>query len=304
MIYTVTLNPSLDYIVWVEKFQTGIVNRTSRELIYPGGKGINVSLVLKNLGHDSTALGFTAGFTGEELGKRLNDMGIHTDFISVKRGLTRINVKIRSQKESEINGQGPFVDFMEVDLLYKMFEKLKDGDILVLGGSVPASMPGSIYMEIIERLSCKNIKIVVDTTRELLVNVLKYNPFLIKPNNHELGEIFGVELLSRDEIIKYAGKLKNMGAQNVIVSMAGDGAVMLTEEDEIYVSDAPKGIVKNSVGAGDSMVAGFLAGYLDSNDYKEAFKLGISAGSASAFCEELGDREAILAILNTHPFHI
>lgn len=304
MIYTVTMNPSIDYIVTVKDFHAGAVNRTSQEIIYPGGKGINVSMVLKNLGFNSTALGFTAGFTGDELRKKLKEFGISTNFIPVKKGLTRINVKIRSDKESEINGQGPVVDNEEITVLYNIIDQLQDEDILILGGSVPESMSSSIYMTIMERLVSKNVRIIVDTTRDLLVNVLKYRPFLIKPNNHELGEIFGRELKSKDEIIQYAKKLKDMGARNVLVSMAGEGAIMITEKDEIFVTEAPKGKVKNSVGAGDSMVAGFIAGYLNTKDYKEAFKMGVCTGSASAFSDELATKEEVINILNTHPFHL
>jgi 1-phosphofructokinase len=304
MIYTVTLNPSIDYIVSVHDFQTGIVNRTSKENIYPGGKGINVSMVLKNLGHDSTALGFTAGFTGEELSKRLKDKGINTEFIKVNKGNSRINVKIRSNEESEINGQGPLIDNNEINSLYERLDKLQEEDILVLGGSVPESMPPTIYMNIMERLSNKNIRIIVDATKDLLLNVLKFRPFLIKQNHHELSEVFGVELKSKEEIITYARKLRDMGARNVLVSMAGEGAVIVTEQDATYVTEAPKGIVKNSVGAGDSMVAGFIAGYLDTKDYKEAFKIGVCTGSASAFSEELATKEEVLNILNSHQFDI
>ncbi len=302
MIYTVTLNPSLDYIVTVPDFKAGAVNRITKELLYPGGKGINVSLVLKNLGLNSTALGFTAGFTGRELVRDLQQRGIDAGFIQVKKGLTRINVKIRSGKESEINGMGPVVDNQELLLLYNLLEKLKPEDILVLGGSVPESVPSTVYMEIMERLSRREIRIVVDATRELLLNVLKYNPFLIKPNNHELDEIFGAKLNTKEEILEHAKKLKEMGAQNVLVSMAGKGAVMVTERRETYFADAPKGKVRNSVGAGDSMVAGFLAGYLEKKDYKEAFKMGVCTGSASAFSEELATREEVLEIFNSHPF--
>ncbi|MDD3173142.1 MAG: 1-phosphofructokinase [Herbinix sp.] len=304
MIYTVTLNPSIDYIVSVNDFQTGRVNRTNKEIVFPGGKGINVSLVLKNLGYDSTALGFTAGFTGEELSKRLKEKGITAEFIKVKNGLTRINVKIRSKEESEINGQGPVIDISEINSLYEVLDMLQDDDILVLGGSVPESMSSSIYMGIMERLCKKRIKIIVDATKDLLVNVLKYKPFLIKPNNHELSEIFDLQLQSKEEIIIYAKKLKEMGAQNVLVSMAGEGAILVTEEDKIYVTKAPKGKVKNSVGAGDSMVAGFIAGYMDTKDYKEAFKMGVCTGSASAFSEELATKEEVLNILNTHQFNL
>ncbi|HWT76272.1 MAG TPA: 1-phosphofructokinase [Mobilitalea sp.] len=304
MIYTVTLNPSLDYIVTVQDFRTGTVNRTKDELIYPGGKGINVSIVLKNLGLESTALGFIAGFTGEELSRRLKEKGVTANFISVKEGLTRINVKIRSGEESEINGQGPVTSEKELETLLTILDQLQENDILVLAGSIPESIPSTIYRTIMERLSQKKIKTVVDATKDLLLNVLQYRPFLIKPNNHELSEIFGKELKSTQEIIQHAKKLKEMGAQNVLISMAGDGAVLITEQGDTYFSEAPKGILKNSVGAGDSMVAGFIAGYLNTGDYKEAFKMGISTGSASAFSEELATKEEVLGIYSTHKFNI
>lgn len=303
MIYTVTLNPSLDYIVSVQDFQVGIVNRTKDELLYPGGKGINVSMVLKNLGIESTALGFIAGFTGKELGRKLNEKGIYTDFISVKQGMSRINVKIRSNQESEINGIGPNISENEMDLLYEKLNQLNDEDILVLAGSIPESVPSTIYKDIMEKLIDKKIKIVVDATKDLLVNVLSYKPFLVKPNNHELGEIFGVELHSREDVIPYANKLREMGAQNVLVSMAGEGAVLVTEQGDVYITEAPKGKLKNSVGAGDSMVAGFIAGYLNSKDYKEAFKMGVCTGSASAFSEELATKDEVLNLLNSHKFN-
>ncbi len=296
MIYTVTFNPSLDYIVTVEDFKLGLVNRTSTELIYPGGKGINVSIVLKNLGFDNVALGFEAGFTGKEIIRLLNEAGVSHDFIHVDNGLSRINVKIRSSSESEINGQGPLIDNTHIQELYKKLDKLQKGDILVLAGSIPTVMPSSMYMDIMKYLSDKEVKIIVDATKDLLVNVLEYKPFLIKPNNHELGEIFGVELKTRDEVVEYAKKLKEMGACNVLVSMAGEGAVLVAQDGSVIKSKAPKGKVKNSVGAGDTMVAGFIAGYLTSNDYKEAFKTGVCAGSASAFSDKLATREEVEAL--------
>lgn len=303
MIYTVTFNPSLDYIVSVPNFRIGMVNRTSQELIYPGGKGINVSIVLKNLGLDNTAFGFIAGFTGEEVKRKLEAQGITTDFITVKEGLTRINVKLRSDEESEINGQGPSILEKDIMVLNTKLDSLKEGDVLVLAGSIPASIPDTIYMTIMKRLEQKKIKIVVDATRDLLVNVLKYHPFLIKPNRHELGEIFGLTLESVPEIVVYAKKLMEMGVQNVLVSMAGDGAVLITENGETFYSEAPVGTLRNSVGAGDSMVAGFIAGYLENRDYKEAFKMGVCTGSASAFSEKLATKEEVIKILNTHQFH-
>ncbi len=297
MIYTVTLNPSLDYIVSVEEFTLGRVNRTSKELIYPGGKGINVSMVLKNLGHESTALGFMAGFTGYEIARLLEEKGIESDFIHVEKGLSRINVKVRSNEESEINGQGPLMEQEDIETLYGKLGELQDGDILVLAGSVPDVMPKDIYMDIMKYVGTKDVRVVVDATKDLLLNVLPYKPFLIKPNNHELGEMFGVELHTTDEILEYAKKLQEKGARNVLVSMAGDGALLLTEDGESMVSAPPKGKVVNSVGAGDSMVAGFLAGYLENHNYEKAFYTGLCCGSASAFSEELATRNEVDTLL-------
>lgn len=298
MIYTVTFNPSLDYIVTVEHFRCGIVNRTQNEIIYPGGKGINVSMVLKNLGHENTALGFLAGFTGDKIEQLLKEKGISTDFIKVENGLSRINVKLRSDEETEINGQGPAIAASDIDALYRRLDMLKDDDILVLAGSIPDVMPSSMYMDIMTHLKEKNLKIVVDATRDLLVNVLCHRPFLVKPNNHELGEIFGVTLHDKAEVVAYGRKLQEMGAKNVLVSMAGDGAVLIAEDGNVFMAEAPKGELKNSVGAGDSMVAGFLAGYLESGSYGRAFQMGVCSGSASAFSEELATRAEVLALLD------
>ena len=259
MIYTVTFNPSLDYVVTVNHFKKGIVNRTVDERILPGGKGVNVSIVLKNLGFDNTALGFLAGFTGDELQRLMEEKGITTDFIRVEEGMSRINLKLRSDEESEINGQGPLIKQSDIDKLYKKLDSLKDGDFLVLAGSIPDVMPGSMYMDIMKYLENKKLNIVVDATRDLLTNVLQYRPFLIKPNNHELGEIFGVTITDKDDVVLYAKKLQKMGARNVLVSMAGDGAVLLTEDGCEYRAEAPKGKIVNSVGVGAFMVSGFIA---------------------------------------------
>lgn len=302
MIYTVTFNPSLDYIVTVPQFTCGVVNRTRKELIYPGGKGINVSMVLKNLGYDSTALGFLAGFTGDKLKSLLEEKGIRADFIVVKEGMTRINVKLRSEQETEINGQGPKIGTADIDRLYGQLDALKDGDILVLAGSIPDVLPQTIYMDIMKHLQTKNLRIAVDATKDLLANVLQYRPFLIKPNNHELGEIFGVEITEKEDVIRYARKLQEMGAQNVLVSMAGDGAVLVAEDKTVYQADAPKGEAVNSVGAGDSMVAGFLAGFLEQGDYRRAFAMGVCTGSASAFSEELAVKEDVMRLMEQNRF--
>ena len=302
MIYTVTFNPSLDYIVDVTDFKTGVVNRTTGEKIFAGGKGINVSMVLKNLGMSNTSLGFTAGFTGNEIKRLLAKKGVDTDFIEVEDGISRINVKLRSNEESEINGQGPVITEDNIKKLYEKLDCLKESDVLVLAGSIPDVMPSSMYMDIMKHLEGRGINIVVDATRNLLTNVLPYKPFLIKPNNHELGEIFGVEITDKDDVIKYAKKLQEQGARNVLVSMAGDGAVLVTEDGQEFKANAPKGKLKNSVGAGDSMVAGFLAGYLAKGDYAEAFKMGLCTGSASAFSDQLATREEVEQVRRSHIF--
>lgn len=293
MIYTVTFNPSLDYIVGVDNFELGMTNRTSYEQLLAGGKGINVSYVLKNLGFKSTALGFLAGFVGEEIKKRLTEDGINADFFMIEDGVSRINVKLKNIDGTEINGRGPDIKTYEVEELKAKINTLKEGDILILAGSIPQSMPDTIYMDIMNNLSDRGIDIVVDATNDLLMNVLAYKPFLIKPNNHELGEIFGVKLHTREDVIPYAKKLQEKGARNVLVSMAGTGAVLVTEDGNVYMSDAPKGTVINAVGAGDSMVAGFVAGYLETHDHEYAFHKGIAAGSASAFSEQLATKDEV-----------
>lgn len=300
MIYTVTFNPSLDYIVNVDHFKTGVVNRITKELIFPGGKGINVSMVLQNLGFDTTALGFMAGFTGNEIVRLLDVKGVKSDFIRVEEGNSRINFKLRSDEETEINGQGPKITEGNIKELYNQLDKLQKGDILVLAGSIPDTLPQSMYMDIMKHLEGRGIDIAVDATRKLLMNVLPYGPFLIKPNNHELGEIFGVELKDKDEIITYAKKLQEMGARNVLVSMAGDGAVLVSENGEEYKAESPKGKLVNSVGAGDSMVAGFISGYLETGSYKEALRKGLCTGSASAFSEELATKAEVEELIKTY----
>lgn len=296
MIQTITFNPSLDYIVKVDNLTLGRVNRTSTEEIYAGGKGINVSIVLKNLGIESNVLGFIAGFTGEEIQKKVNEFGCKTDFIKLNQGLSRINIKVKSDEESEINGGGPHINKEEINQLFCKVDELKDGDILVLAGSIPSSLPDNIYEEIMESVNNKSIKIIVDATGDLLVNVLKYKPFLIKPNTHELEEIFKVDLKTEEDIIIYAKKLQDKGAQNVLISMAGDGAILITSTGEVIKSGVPNGIVKNSVGAGDSMVAGFIAGYLNKENLQEAFKMGVATGSASAFSDGLATRDKVLEL--------
>lgn len=295
MIYTVTFNPSLDYIVAVENFACGTINRTVDEKIFPGGKGINVSMVLKNLGFENTALGFLAGFTGDRIEQLLEEKGVAADFIPVA-GMSRINVKLRSNEETEINGRGPAIADCDIKKLYEKLDVLKTDDVLVLAGSIPSTMPPTIYMDIMQHLQGRGVRIVVDATKDLLKNVLAYQPFLIKPNNHELGELFGAEIVDKTDVICHARKLQEQGARNVLVSMAGDGAVLLAEDGSVYQAEAPKGVVKNSVGAGDSMVAGFLAGYLEYGNYEDAFKMGLCAGSASAFSEELATKDDVLEL--------
>lgn len=297
MIYTVTFNPSLDYIVSVDGFTLGRVNRTTKELVYPGGKGVNVSLVLKNLGMENTALGFIAGFTGTEIERGLKEWGCLTDFIKIPEGMSRINMKLRSQEESEINGQGPKISEDALEELYRKLDAMEPGDVLVLAGSIPNSMPDSSYEQILARVQGRHIRSVVDATGDLLVNVLKYHPFLIKPNNHELEEIFHVPMDSKETIVTYAKKMQEMGAENVLISMAGDGAILVDADGGVWQSPAPKGKVVNSVGAGDSMVAGFITGYLKSQSYEEAFHMGICTGSASAFSERLATQEEVDGIL-------
>ena len=286
MIYTVTFNPSLDYIVSVDDFKLGLTNRTSSELMLPGGKGINVSTVLMNLGIENTALGFTAGFVGKEIIRRLHEMGVKSEFIQISEGVSRINLKLKSIDGTEINGAGPVISKDKVEELMKKLEQLGEGDVLFLAGSIPSSMPDDMYEQIMARLDGKGVMIVVDATKDLLVNVLKYHPFLVKPNNHELGAIFGVKLESLDEIEKYARELLAKGAQNVIISMAGDGALLVTSEGA-YFAKPIKGTVKNSVGAGDSMVAGFTGEFVKSKDAVEAFKWGVACGTATTFSDDL-----------------
>lgn len=299
MVYTITFNPALDYIMQVPECIAGEVNRTRSEKIMAGGKGINVSVVLNNMGVENTALGFVAGFTGGEIERILADMGCRTDFIRLESGFSRINVKIKSETETEINGQGPDISEDDLSKLLSRLDDLSDGDTLVMAGSIPRFVKNTVYCDIMEKLQDKKLNIIVDATGDLLVNVLKYKPFLVKPNNHELGEIFGKELSTKYEVMEYAKKLRDMGARNVLVSMAGEGAVFVGEKGEEYASDAPEGTLVNSTGAGDSMVAGFIAGYMENKDTLTAFKMGMAAGSASAFSENLASREEILNIYKT-----
>lgn len=296
MIYTITFNPALDYVVRVNHFTAGAVNRTVEEHIFYGGKGINVSALLANLGYASMALGFIAGFTGDEIERGVKGLGFSSDFIRVKKGMSRINVKLKSDEESEINGMGPEIMPEDVEKLFKKLDKLEKGDMIVLSGSIPGAVDGRIYERILEMLEGREILAVVDAEKELLLNVLKYHPFLIKPNKLELGDMFGVTLKDDAAVRQYAGQLQDMGARNVLVSMAGEGALLLAEDRIAYRIGAAEGTVKNSVGAGDSMVAGFLAGYLENRDYAHALRLGTAAGGATAFSDGIGTREEIIRL--------
>ena len=292
MIYTVTFNPAIDYVVHTNGMNWGSVNRSSREEIYFGGKGINVSIVLRELGITSKTMGFTAGFTGKAIEQGVCAMGIEADFVRLGHGNSRINVKIKADEETEINGQGPDIDADALEKLFGKLDRLSDGDILILAGSIPQSLPSDIYEKILERLSGRDIKTVVDATNDLLINVLKYHPFLIKPNNHELGEIFGVSVNTHEEAAEYAAKLREMGARNVLVSMAEKGAILLDENGKLYECGVCRGLVKNSVGAGDSMLAGFVAG-CEKGDFGYALKLGTACGGATTFSEGLAKKELI-----------
>lgn len=287
MIFTVTFNPSLDYIVRVDEMRLGTINRTNYEQLLPGGKGINVSIVLGNLGHPSRALGFSAGVTGVALEKLLADAGVDADLVHVKEGFTRINAKIKAAEETELNGRGPRIAPEDVDALFSKLDVLGQDDTLVISGSVPNTLPSDMYEQVMERLAGRGVRIVVDAERDLLTRVLPYRPFLVKPNNHELGDIFGVTLKTRDEVVPYARRMQEMGAQNVLVSMAGEGGVLVAADGQVYQSPAAKGAVVNSVGAGDSCVAGFLAGLMETGSYQTAFRMGLAAGSASAFSDHL-----------------
>ncbi|MFU0825619.1 1-phosphofructokinase [Clostridium sp.] len=296
MIYTVTFNPSVDYIVEVENFVPGIINRVKEDHKYPGGKGINVSRVLNNLGVKSKALGFIGGFTGEYIKSTLESQGIDTDFITVNED-TRINIKLKSNEETEINGVGPKIENEKLNELFNKLGNLNSEDFLVLAGNVQKTLPRDIYAQIQKKCLDTNVNVIVDTTGEALINSLRYKPFLIKPNNHELAEIFNAEINTRDEIIYYGKKLMDMGAQNVIISMAGEGALLICSEG-VYHASAPKGEVKNSVGAGDSMIGGFLAKYSKDTSIVEAFRWGAASGSATAFSLDLCKKDHVERLLN------
>ena len=297
MICTVTFNPSLDYIVRVDDMRLGVINRTTYEQVLPGGKGINVSIVLGNLGHESCALGFLAGFTGTEIARRVREAHVHADFIEVEKGMSRINAKIKSNEETELNGQGPLITEENIEQLYAKLDVLGQGDTLVISGSVPNTLPGDMYERIMARLDGRGVRIVVDAERDLLTRVLPYHPFLVKPNNIELGDIYGVRLKTRADVVPYAQRMQREGARNVLVSMAGEGGVLVAETGEVFESPAAKGTVVNSVGAGDSAVAGFLAGLAETGSSETAFYMALSAGSASAFSDHLATRPEVEALM-------
>ncbi len=301
MIYTVTFNPAIDYIIRLDKLTTGAINRVTYEQVLGGGKGVNVSIVLGNLGHKSTATGFLAGFTGDEIVRQLREFNAADDFVKLDEGFSRINVKVKADVETEINGQGPKISEAKREELFAKLSKLVDGDTLILSGSIPNTLPDDMYEQTLSRLQGKGIRFVVDAEKGLLLKVLKFNPWLIKPNNHELGDMFGVKLKTDEEIVTYAKKLQEMGARNVLISMAGDGAIFVPEGGATFFkSEAPKGTLVNSVGAGDSMVAGFVAGYEENNgDYEKAFLMGLCTGSASAFSENLATRPEVEALLKS-----
>lgn len=295
MVYTVTFNPALDYVVFVNNMKFRAVNRIEKGIVQAGGKGINVSMVLAELGVKSKAMGFVAGFTGAAIEQNVAEHGIETDFVHLDSGLSRINIKLKSDGETELNANGPVIGDMALKELFERFEKLNDGDILVLAGSVPDSLPRDIYQTILEYVSAKKVKTIVDATGELLTNTLKYEPYLIKPNIDELAQIFGERPTSKEEVLDYAAQLQEMGAQNVLVSMAGEGALLLDMQGEVYYCEACEGTVVNSVGAGDAMVAGFVSGMLDNDvDEEYALMLGTAAGGATAFTEGLADKAQII----------
>lgn len=298
MIYTVTFNPSIDYIVSMENFSLGKTNRTTDEKMFPGGKGINVSTVLTNLGIANIALGFLAGFTGNEIKRLSQKRGILCDFITLPSGNNRINVKLKDYDGTEINGSGPDIPREKLQELLEQLYRLKNGDTLILAGSIPSSVPANIYQIILETLKSRNINVIVDATKDLLLNTLHFRPFLIKPNRHELEEAFDITIDNKEDAIRYARHLQRLGARNVMVSLSGDGAVLVSEEGESFEAQVPPGKLVNAVGSGDSMIAGFLAGWENTKDYKQAFHMAVAAGSASAYSERLATKNEIMALLS------
>jgi len=304
MIYTVTLNPSIDYVVKVDELEIGATNRAASEQFYVGGKGINVSQVLKELHVETTALGFISGFTGKFIEDQLCTKGIKVDFVQLEVGDSRVNMKLKTpQNETEINGKGPYITEDAYKELSFKLGQLQSGDVLVLAGSLANGLPETFYGQVLESLQHKKIKVIVDTTKGALLQTLKYTPFLIKPNHHEVAELFGVDIKTDEALRHYGKKLREMGAQNVLISRGKAGAILITEQHEIYHSYAPKGILKNSVGAGDSMVAGFLAAYLKEPDYQKALQLGMACGSATAFSDGLAKHEDVCKLVQLIQVH-
>ena len=297
MIYTLTCNPSVDYVVQMAEFCPGMVNRAQGEQAFSGGKGINVTVILKNLGIPNRALGFLAGFPGDFIEQDLREQGCQTEFVRLAKGFSRINVKIKGQEESEINGGGPAVDQAAMEALFEKINSLRKGDMLIISGSIPPSLPKDLYEKILGLLDERGVYAVVDTAGEALMKTLRYEPFLIKPNRQELEELAQSRLFTREEIVAQGRRLQEMGAQNVLISMAAEGAVLLTSDGKVFFGEAPRGTVRNSVGAGDSMVGGFVAGWLKTGSYPAALQWGIAAGSASAFCEGLATGEEIRRLL-------
>lgn len=293
MIYTVTFNPAIDYVVYMDTLELGEINRTKNEKVYFGGKGLTVSMVLNNLGIDNISLGFIAGFTGEYLEQSVNALGLKTDFIKLKDGITRINLKVKADLETDINAQGAKISDIDIESLFKKLDNLQQGDIIILAGSIPNTLPNDIYEQIMKRLQGKNIKFIIDATKDLLINALKYKPFLIKPNHQELGDIFNVKINTYNDVVRYAKELQEYGAVNVLVSRGKDGAVLVTENGKVYSVGNIDGKPKNTTGAGDSMVAGFIAGYILTKDYEYALKLGSACGNATALSDGLATKDLV-----------
>lgn len=297
MVYTVTLNPALDYVMFVDRLRFDDINRATGESIFCGGKGINVSVLLTRLGVENKALGFLGGFTGLKLEQMLKEKSINCAFDYLENGNTRINVKIKAENELDINANGPSISKNDIERLLKRFDLIKSGDYLVLAGSIPKNLPQDIYEQILKKLDGKGVNCVVDATGDLLVNVLKYKPFLIKPNHHELGDIFGTKADTYEKIVRYSKKLQELGARNVLVSRASQGAILVDENGEVHKIGNAQGKLVNSVGCGDSMVAGFVAGYIEQGDYAYALRLGSACGNATAFSNELATKQEVEAVL-------
>lgn len=296
MVYTLTLNPSLDYMMPVQQLRIGATNRSEGEQIRIGGKGINVSILLRSLGVENLALGIAAGFTGEELLRRMNEEGIRHDFLMGGEGFTRINVKLLSEDETEINGSGPVIGESETQALLRQLVEIHSGDYLVISGSAPRGIPEDFLDRLLGKAIQQGAEIVLDISGPALRQALRYRPFLIKPNQHELEEVLGVSIPDREQALLHGKKLQELGARNVLISLGAEGAVLLDEKGGVYSKKAPDGLLVSSVGAGDSMVAGFLAGWIQSHAYDQAFCMGLAAGSASAFSWDIAKPEDVLRL--------